>query len=120
MKIAFGRKLVKRVLILAGVMVLGAVLQAGAGPQAEQRAKDGESVCGAANGVLLLAEQTESARQKPAPATEAPKKAKKSAPMEAPAPQMERDDAKADAFGDGPERAGTRKMGGQVIRSKDE
>jgi hypothetical protein len=118
---SFLKKLVKLALGLAGVLVLGAVLQAGEGPQPQQWA--GEADAGRTEPVLLLAQQSESDKQKPATPPSVSKESKARKPgmaPPAPASPMERDGSKAGGIGSDPERAGTGKMGGQVIRSKDE
>jgi hypothetical protein len=118
---SFLKKLVKLSLGWAGMMVLGAVFQAGGGPQPQQWA--GEADTGRTGPVLLLAQQSESDRPKTAtPLPSIPQKNRDAKPSrQAPAaPQMERDGSKAGAIGSEPERAGTGKMGGQVIRNKDE
>ena len=71
-------------------------------------------------GAFLLAQQPETLKQKPAapaPSSNEPRKfRKKAAPPPAP---MERQDSKSPVFGDDPERAGTKKLGGQIIRGQE-
>jgi hypothetical protein len=69
---------------------------------------------------FLLAQNAETLKQKPpspAPSPNEPKRFRKRA---APPPaQMERQDSKSPVFGDDPERAGTKKLGGQIIRGQE-
>lgn len=111
---SFAKKLVSLVLGLAGVMVLGA------GLQPDQGAGESDAVRSAPGKVMLLAQQAESEKVKPAPDASAPKKARTGRPMAAPAPPMERDKSKAGVMGDEPERARSDKMGGGIIRREDE
>ena len=67
---------------------------------------------------FLLAQNAEPVKAKPAPPAPSPKKARAPRDMDAPSPQMERHDSKS-VISDEPERAGTKKLGGQIIRSQE-
>jgi hypothetical protein len=68
----------------------------------------------------LLAQKAEAGSDQtksPPPSPAKPRKMKKAA---APAPAQERDSSKSGGFSDELDRAGTKKIGGEVIRNKDE
>ena len=68
---------------------------------------------------LILAQKNQTGIGQRAPSAPPPQpKLKKMRKMEAPAPAMERDGSKSLGIDDEPERAGTKKLGGEVIRNK--
>lgn len=73
-------------------------------------------------GEFVLAEATTSKAVKPAPpaAPEAPKVKRMRKMGAPPPPAMERDSSKSMEMGDDLERAGTKKLGGQTIRAKED
>lgn len=69
---------------------------------------------------FLLAQNPETLKEKPASPTPSPNEPRKFRKKAAPPPApMERQDSKSPAFGDDPERAGTKKLGGQIIRGQE-
>jgi hypothetical protein len=97
-------------------LVFGLAIPASAGPQPGQCPDGALSTPGK---TCVMAQNTEPEKGKPAPAATAPKKARSARPMEAPAPAMEMERSKSGMIGGEPEKAGTEKIGGQVIRSKE-
>jgi hypothetical protein len=67
-----------------------------------------------------LAENVDPGKAKPIPENTTPKKSRAPRPsMDPPSPQMERHETKSGMISGDPEKAGTEKIGGQVIRAKD-
>lgn len=111
---------------LAAVVMVGVVqVQAVTSPGGRGVDGDGEWVQGTAGqgsqlGVYLVAQKTEKKEVKPAAPAPAPEEPQIHRKRAAPPAQMEREDGKSAGFGDEMERAGTKKLGGQPIRAKED
>jgi hypothetical protein len=117
----FLKILIRGALVLTAVTVMLTTVQAPAAPINDQdRVQRWSAVTAPPPGVFLLAQNPETLKEKPAspaPSPTGPRKFRKKA---APPPaQMERQDSKSSVFGNDPERAGTKKLGGQIIRGQE-
>jgi hypothetical protein len=117
----FLKILIRGALVLTAVTVMLTTVQAQAAPINDQdQVQRWPAVTDSQPATFLLAQNAETLKQKPpspAPSPNEPKKFRKRA---APPPaQMERQDSKSPVFGDDPERAGTKKLGGQIIRGQE-
>lgn len=102
---------------LAAILLLATAIPVQAGPTPDQARLLAETQA-LPSGTVLLAQNAEPQKEKPpapAPPPQEPKKLKTMGPQ--PSPQMER--MEKSVIRDEPEKAGTKKIGGQTIRAKE-
>jgi hypothetical protein len=124
----YGKIMIRGMLGLLAVTVMAGVVQVQAAAMETRNGVEVNSVFsqtelavrGPQAGEYLLAQTTEHRAVKPVPPPTSPAEPKKLRKRAAPPPAMERTGSKSMEMGDDLERAGTRKLGGQTIRAKED
>lgn len=117
----FLRILSRSALGLTTLTVMLTTVQAPVTPINDQdRVQTCSAVTASPPATFLLAQNPETLKEKPAAPAPSPNEPRKLRKRAAPPPApMERQDSKSPVFGDDPERAGTKKLGGQIIRGQE-